>query len=70
MGMTKSQTIEKCLEMVLAMKRICSRGNRSEVPDDGMENTYDMWDEMQRNLRDMLRDMRYGTGRAYADGRD
>ena len=58
--MTKSETLGKLLEIVLTLRRINSEGNRSQVPVEGQEDEFDMYTEMAQNIREMMRDRRFG----------
>ena len=58
--MTRYQVLEKCLELVLAMRRINSEGNRSQRPENGQDAEFDMYDQMQQQIREMMKEKRFG----------
>lgn len=58
--MTKRDTLEKCLEWVLTMKRIHSKNCAAQIPEDGMDEEYDMYSIMAQHIREMMIERRFG----------
>ena len=60
--MTKRDAMMKALEWALSMKRIVSTECRSQEPEQGQEDAFRMWDEMAGIYREIMRDIRFGSG--------
>ena len=60
--MTRLETLERCLELVLSIKRINSAGCRNAVAAEGQEEEFDLYSQMAQNLREMMREKRFGPG--------
>ena len=59
------ETLQIMAEIVNAQKRACSRGGDGLIPKDELKVSFRVWEKHERNIRDLMKRVRYGWEEMY-----